>query len=104
LSDEEILYVLSSYTDVYSAALVAVEHLIALYARLVSQGVGDLNISYSSRLDQYKALLGTLQARAVASGGALEAGSLYAGGILADEALDETAKAPAFTRTMHEYE
>lgn len=67
LSNEEINYLLSAYSDdAFSAAVAAVTSLIAQAARVQeeSKTVGDLSLSVKSgaRLEQWHALLNRLQA------------------------------------------
>lgn len=67
LSNEEINYLLSAYSDdAFSAAVAAVTSLIAQAARVQeeSKTVGDLSLSIKSgaRLEQWHALLNRLQA------------------------------------------
>jgi len=60
LTDEEIDYLLGLYPTVNECAIACVDSLIAKYARLVSQSVGAISISYGERLSNYKTLLGRL--------------------------------------------
>lgn len=79
LSNEEITYLLTTYTSVEKAAVEAARTLIAKYARLVDKTVGDLSISYSQRLAAYKDLLTTLETGMLTSGALVAAP--YAGGL-----------------------
>ena len=66
LSDEELDYLITAYTDAYSAAVAAVVSLIATAARSEeeSKSVGDLSLSRKAgaRLQQWEALKRHLEA------------------------------------------
>jgi len=64
ITDEEIAYVLAEFSDVVMASIRCCEALIAKYARLVSQGVGSVNVSYSDRIAHYQSVIARLQLRA----------------------------------------
>lgn len=66
LSDEELAYLITAYSDAYGAAVAAVGVLIATASRVVeeSKTVGDLSLSVKSgaRLTQWQALMDSLKA------------------------------------------
>jgi len=66
LTDEELTYLFTTYGEAYSAAVAAVGVLIANASRVAeeSKRVGDLSLSVKSgaRVDQWKALMASLQA------------------------------------------
>lgn len=97
LSDEEILWTLTQRTTVIGAALLCCDALIARYARLVTQSVGSVSVSYSDRLGNYRDLKDQLK---ICGPAALP----FAGGTkvsekeTADE--DEDRDPPMFSRDM----
>jgi len=101
LSDEEIAYLLTEYTNPRVAAVAAVKAIIAKYARLVTKEVGDLRLQYSDRLANYKNLLVTLEKET-----AFSTVVPYAGGISKsdkDSVRDDSDRVkPSFAIDMHE--
>jgi len=85
LSDGEIEYLLSEYGSPLAAAIPAIESLIAKYTRYADQRTGDISVSYSKLVDQYRALLSTIKDK-LAAADALP----YCGGIsISDREIDE---------------
>lgn len=88
--------------NVYRTAIFCVGGLIGKFSRLCSKSMGDLQISYSDVVKNYKELLRRLQAQASA-----QAVAPYAGGIsVVDKQVDEEDTdrvAPAFYTGMHDY-
>lgn len=75
--DAELTYLLTTYGSVEKASVEAVTRLIAKYARLVDKAVGDLKMSYSQRVKQYKTLLAERRRELLlAKGGGVVAGGL----------------------------
>jgi hypothetical protein len=101
LTDEELNYLLTEHTTTLSAAVAAVQSLIAKYSRFVSKSVGDLQISYGQRITNYEILLRTLRQRT-----ALTLAPPFAGGIsIADKKSteDDTDRTvPHFHIGMHD--
>lgn len=101
LSDEELQYLLDTYTTPLSAATAAVRGLIAKYSRRVDKAVGDLKISYSQQLENYITLLSTLGSSADVS-----LAPPFAGGISISDKLntesDTDRVAPHFRIGMHD--
>lgn len=76
-SDEEIAWAITEEPgSLYTAAALVVRGIIAKYANLVDKEVGDLALSYSQRLDWYKALLADLSKKS-----SMRSSRVYAGGI-----------------------
>ncbi len=86
LQDEEIAFFYAENTDIYTSAAACVTQLLAAYARkATSKSVGDLSLSYASRISDLKTLQADLLARASRKAPAMP----YAGGIrYSDEATD----------------
>ena len=63
LTDEQIAYALSDEGSVRAAAALAAEWISALCSRKADKSVGDLQISYSARAEQYASLAASLRAR-----------------------------------------
>jgi hypothetical protein len=64
LSDQEITYVLGLYNNApMNAAIRCCETIMAKYARMVDQSVGQVKVSYSQRMKSYEQLLITLRNR-----------------------------------------
>jgi len=76
LTDSEVAYYLSENGSVIGAAFGAVSAIIAKYARLVDEAVGDLKVSYSQRLAAYKELRSQLKSRRAVKHGMPVAGGL----------------------------
>lgn len=101
VSDEEITWLLStSSSDVSQAAILAIESLIARYARYpASKTVGDLSISYGDRIKSYRELLTRIR-----SGLSLDLAEPFAGGIsISDKESRESNTdrvGPHFSRDM----
>jgi hypothetical protein len=97
-SDEELSYLISSHGNVARAAIEACDGLIAKYARLVTQSVGAISISYSDRMKHYQILLARLKRNLCPIP--------YAGGISVDDMngnnTDTDATQPAFSIGMHD--
>lgn len=94
LADEEIDYLLAQESTAKGAAAEAAYALAAKYARLVTQSVGDLSISYGERQQHYRDLaarLSTDDLRGIVP---------YAGGIEVSDRetreADTTLTEPAF--------
>lgn len=82
ITDEEIDFVLSTQPSITLAAIECCDHLIGLYARLVSQSVGSISVSYAERQKNYVGLRRRLAHRL--------APVPYAGGIsIADKTSNE---------------
>ncbi|MBU2701176.1 hypothetical protein Ga0466249_002290 [Sporomusaceae bacterium BoRhaA] len=60
LQDEEINYLLTKKSSVNGAAYAACQNIIAKYARLVDQTVGDVQTKYGQLIDHYNALSDSL--------------------------------------------
>ncbi len=102
LSDAEVNHTLTeSGSSVYPAAILCVDSLLAKYTRLVDKSIGDLKISFSQRVEHYKALRATLRNRL-----GIRAAAPYAGGISISDKnsveLDTDRTKPAFARGMHD--
>lgn len=101
LQDEEITYLLTTYSTARLAALNGARALLAKYARLVDKAVGDLRLSLSQRHEHYQSLIAQLEA------GQLLLATPFAGGIsIADVAArdaDSDRVKPAFARDLHEH-
>ena len=97
LSDEAIDMSLVQRSKVLSAAILCCDWVIAKYARLVSQGVGSVNVSYSDRLAHYQTLKANLRLRAGA-GLPFVGGISVAGKTAADSDSDRSA--PVFSVGM----
>lgn len=76
LTDAEVEYYLAQNGSVIGAAMGAVRAIIALYARLVDEGVGDLKVNYSQRLAAYKELRAELKMKLATKHGLPVAGGL----------------------------
>lgn len=75
-SDDEIDSLLSTYPSPLKVSCILVQSIIAKYAFLVSQSVGEVSVSYGELRDNYKNLLSELQKSL-----AIEGGNITAGGI-----------------------
>lgn len=95
-------FLLGSGDNPFSAAIRAIETLIAKYSKLVDEKVGQVSKSYSQLVDHYKALLATLQRRV-----AIDDALPFAGGISESQKDvqedDHDRVDPFFTRDMHDY-
>ncbi len=77
LQDEEIAWMLTQYNNSPTqTAIRACEGIIAKFARLADESVGQVRISFSQRSDGYRKLLNDLRSRS-----AIEDMTPYAGGI-----------------------
>lgn len=98
LSNEEINYLLVEYTSVDQTAIAAIGSLIAKYSRYVDQSTGDISLSYSQRINQFKELLNNIRRRMA------EGVRPYCGGLsIADKELDvenDDRVDPAFYEEM----
>ena len=102
LSDEEVNHTLTETTsNVYQAAILCAESLIAKYSRFADKAIGDLRNSFSQRVEHYKGLRETLRNRS-----GIRAAAPYAGGISVSDKnsvrLDTDRTKPAFARGMHD--
>ena len=102
LSDLEINAILAdNASEPYATAITCVEGLISKYSRRVTKSVGDLSISYSEILSNYRELLAGLRRRAT-----IQLCKPYAGGIsIADKQTDEADSdrvQPSFYKGMHD--
>lgn len=102
LTDAEINAMLTDNAgNAYSAAIACVEALISKYSRKVTKSVGDLSISYSDIVGNYRELLAGLRRRAT-----VQICTPYAGGIsISDKQTDEADSdrtQPSFYRGMHD--
>ena len=62
LQDEEIAYLYGlAGSSITAGAILACETLSAKYARFADSSVGDLSISYSQRVENYKGIIATLR-------------------------------------------
>lgn len=99
-SDEELTYFRTEAGNNRGAALMAVEGLIAKYSRQVDKRVGDLSLSASQRVAQYKALRQTILDREIATA------QPFAGGISISSKQtyedDTDLVRPSFYRTLQE--
>lgn len=88
LQNEEIDFVLTEFTDVYQAALMALDVGIAALSRqATSKSVGPLSVSYASRIADMEKARKRIEVLAAKKGAAP---TPYAGGIsLADKETDE---------------
>lgn len=77
LSDNEIAFAVSQYSNLYLAAAEAARWIAMQYARQVDLVTGELKTNYSQRSRQYRTLAADLQNRGVARGGVIP----YAGGL-----------------------
>lgn len=97
-TDAEIAYLLTEGGNPASASLIALDRLIAKYARYTDRSIGSLSVSASQRMAHYLQLKKTLQQRIALN--ALP----FAGGIsIAQKSEMETdadAVKPAFTRDL----
>ena len=102
LSDEEIAFFLTEEGSVYRAAAAAARALLAKYSRLVDKSVGDLSISYSQRVESYKALIKDLDSRA---GGRTSVPYLGGSSIsdMDSEKEDTNRPKPAFERGQFDF-
>lgn len=108
IGDEELLYLISTRSSVYSAAALACRTLAAKYARETDRQVGDLRISASSRQQHYHDLAKQLAVEAGEDGiSPFALLAPYAGGISrADrraQVLDTDRVAPSFTIGMDDF-
>lgn len=101
LSDEEILWLLSTYGGTLNSAYHAALSLEAIYARDVDKQVGDLRIAASQRRDGYTVLAKNIKRRITS------AASPYGGGIsISDKSAvvsDSNRVAPVFYRGQLDY-
>ncbi len=94
LQDEEISFLLTTYSDDVSAsAIQAARNLAAKFARWADHHVSEESISYSQRFKQYQALVAQLEGQ-VALGAGIFGGGTAISGIGGED--------PAFTRSLHE--
>jgi hypothetical protein len=97
LQDEEINFFLTQEGNMYAAASICVQAIIAKYKELVDKSVADLRISYSQRLKQFQAVADNLANRS-----AQRYSMPYAGGIsISDKEIDDNdcdRVPPAFKR------
>lgn len=102
LLDGEILFLLGQYNNSpINAAIRACEMIMAKFARMVDETVGQVSISFSQRMKTYETLRSTLQMRL-----ATEDATPYAGGISRSDKLTQDQDAdrvrPDFTKHMME--
>lgn len=77
LTDEEITYLLGKYSNgVFNASIRACETIMAKFARLADEAVGQVKINYSQKSESYRKMIDNLRQRM-----ATEDMSAYAGGI-----------------------
>ena len=102
LSDLEINSVLADNADEpYATSIACIEGLISKFSRRVTKSVGDLSISYSEILKNYRDLLSGLKTKA-----SIKLCKPYAGGIsISDKQIDEGDSdrvQPSFYKGMHD--
>lgn len=101
LEDEEILYLIETEGGVLRAAKAATTSLIAKFARLVTEEVGDVRIMLSERMENYKNLCKELERRANQSNICFIAGGLSKTD--KDRVREDLDRIPPFfTRRLHE--
>lgn len=66
LSNEAIDQALAQRSSVIQAAILCCDRIIAKYARLVTQSVGPVSVSYGERMKNYEELISRLRLRAPA--------------------------------------
>lgn len=101
VTDAEIAFITTEYTDKYLAAAELCEAIAAKLARDVDTTNGDLRVAAQKRFEHYN----TLAKKYRSKGGKLA--TMWAGGRLLSEketaADDTTITQPSFTRGMHDF-
>ena len=69
ISDDVLQYIYDSTNDVYKSAIQAVTYLISYFSKKVDQEVGDVRVSFSQLLANYRALLDDLTSNPDMNGG-----------------------------------
>jgi len=83
ISDDVLTYIYDGEGDVYKAAIKAVSYLIGFFSKKVDQEVGDVRVSYSQLLSNYRKLLDDLVSNPDMNGG--NYAIHYIGGTMKDE-------------------
>lgn len=100
LQDEEIVYAIATYSNVYLAAAECCRWIAAQYARKVDTVQGELHTLYSQQFKNYKAMAADLEIRGMARSGV----AAYAGGISktdkAAQVADQDRVTPQFNIGM----
>ena len=99
-TDEEIIALLAIYPNPIKTTIILAQSLLAKYAAMATQSVGEVSVSYGELRDNYKNLVAELKERF-----ASEYGKLIAGGLSQsekDSLIDDSDRVqPAFTRDLH---
>jgi hypothetical protein len=98
LTDEEIAFLLTEAGSVRAAAIVAAETVAAKFARYADTSVGDLQLSYSQRYEQFLSLAERLRRQVSLSAVPLAGGISVSRKQTVDEDTDRVA--PAFSVGM----
>lgn len=88
LQDEEILFAIATYSNIYLAAAECARWIAAMYARKVDTVQGELHTLYSQQFKAYRQMSIDLEMRGMARGGG---GMGYAGGISVSDKAAQVA-------------